>query len=198
MYYMSSMLHDAQERYPKIQKILLGVVLAARKLRHYFEAHPITVRSSYPLRCVLSNAHAPSRVAEWSVELSHYDINFDNNKTIKGKALAEFLAEWPEWTPTPMEEPEHRSALPRKEDPDSWAMYFDGAFSYEGAGAGVLIVSPTGEHLKYVVQLDFEKGKVSNNIAEYGGLLAGLRAVAGMGITQLVMRGDSQIGRAHV
>ena len=31
------------------------------------------------------------------------------------------------------------------------AMYFDGAFSLQGAGAGVLLVAPTGEHLKYVV-----------------------------------------------
>jgi hypothetical protein len=88
VYYVSSVLRDAREWYPEIQKILLGVVLAARKLRHYFEAHPITVRSSYPLSRMLSNAHAPSRVAEWSVELSHYDINFDNDKTIRSKALA--------------------------------------------------------------------------------------------------------------
>ena len=51
------------------------------------------VLSSYPLRCVLTNTHAPSRVAEWSVELSHYDIHFNNDKTIKSKSLAEFLAE---------------------------------------------------------------------------------------------------------
>ena len=38
------------------------------------------------------------------MELSHYDINFDNDKTIKSKALAEFLAEWPKWTPTPLED----------------------------------------------------------------------------------------------
>ena len=65
---------------------------------------------------------------EWSVELSHYGINFDNDKTIKSKALAEFLAEWTEWTPTPMEEPESHSAFPGMEDTDRWVMYFDGAF----------------------------------------------------------------------
>ena len=54
-------------------------------------------------------------------------------------------------------------------------MYFDGAFCYEGAGAGILIVSPSGEHLRYVVQLDFDQGKSSNNVAEYEGLLVGLR-----------------------
>ena len=94
VYYVSSMLRDSRERYPEIQKILMGVVLAARKLWHYFEAHPITVRTSYPLQRVLSNKHAPSRMAEWAVELSHFDIRFDNDKAIKSKALADFLADW--------------------------------------------------------------------------------------------------------
>ena len=37
-------------------------------------------------------------------------------------------------------------------------MYFDGSFSYHGAGAGVLLVSLTGEHLKYIVQMQFGNG----------------------------------------
>ena len=158
------MLRDARERYPEIQKILLGVVLAARKLRHYFETHPITVRTSYPLQCVLSNTHAPSRVVEWVVELSHFDICFNNYKDIKSKALADFLADWTEWTPTPVEEPVSLSPLPGMEDPNRWIIYFDGAFSYKGAGAVVVIEAPTREKLKYIMQMDFEKGKTSNNI----------------------------------
>ena len=42
------------------------------------------------------------------------------------------------------------------------------------------------------MQLDFDQGKSSNNVAEYEGLLAGLRAAAGLGIQQLVVRGDSR------
>ena len=60
-------------------------------------------------------------------------------------------------------------------------MYFDGAFSLQGAGAGVLLVAPTGEHLKYVVQMHFPREKSTNNTAEYEGLLAGLRIVADLG-----------------
>ena len=61
-------------------------------------------------------------------------------------------------------------------------MYFDGAFSYEGIGAGVVIEAPTREQLKYVVETVFVKWKTSNNVAEYEGLLSDLRAVAGLGI----------------
>jgi ribonuclease HI len=71
-------------------------------------------------------------------------------------------------------------------------MYFDGTFSHEGAGAGVLIVSPMGEHLKYIVQMDFGNGQSTNNTIVYEGLLAGLRAAIGLGIKRLVVYGDSQ------
>ena len=72
-------------------------------------------------------------------------------------------------------------------------MYFDGSFSYEGAGAGVLLVSPFGEQQRYAVQMKFNIGLSTNNTVEYEGLLAGLRAAACLGIKQLVVRGDSQL-----
>ena len=72
-------------------------------------------------------------------------------------------------------------------------MYFDGAFSLQGAGAGVLLIAPTGEHLKYVVQMHFPKEQATNNTTEYEGLLAGLRIAADLGIKKLIVRGDSQL-----
>ena len=70
-------------------------------------------------------------------------------------------------------------------------MYFDGAFSLQGAGAGVLLVSPTGEHLKYVVQMHFPREVSTKNTTEYEGLLASLRIAAELGIKKLIVRGDS-------
>ena len=49
MYYISEVLSETKTRYPQIQKLLYAVVLARHKLRHYFEAHPFTVVSSFPL-----------------------------------------------------------------------------------------------------------------------------------------------------
>ena len=69
-------------------------------------------------------------------------------------------------------------------------MYFDGAFSLQGASAGVLLVAPTGEHLKYVIQMHFPREMSSNNTAKYGGLLFGLRIVADLGVKKLIVRGD--------
>jgi hypothetical protein len=51
-------------------------------------------------------------------------------------------------------------------------MYFDGSLKLECTGAGVLLISPTGEQLKYVMQIFW---KVSNKEAGYESLLQGLR-----------------------
>ncbi|XP_073355340.1 uncharacterized protein [Aegilops tauschii subsp. strangulata] len=73
-------------------------------------------------------------------------------------------------------------------------MHFDGAFSGKGAGARVVLLSPTKDKLYYAVQLCFQCGeKVSNNIAEYEGLIASLKAAAALGIKRLTIKGDSQL-----
>jgi ribonuclease HI len=69
-------------------------------------------------------------------------------------------------------------------------MYFDGSLNLEGAGAGVLLISPTGEQLMYVLQIFW---KVSNNEAEYEALLHGLRLAASLGTKRLLVYGDSAV-----
>ncbi|XP_039834499.1 uncharacterized protein Mb2253c-like [Panicum virgatum] len=69
-------------------------------------------------------------------------------------------------------------------------MYFDGALNLDGAGAGILFISPRGEQLKYVLQLLF---KATNNAAEYEALIHGLRIAASLGIKSLITYGDSKV-----
>jgi ribonuclease HI len=69
-------------------------------------------------------------------------------------------------------------------------MYFDGSLKLEGAGAGVLLISPTGEQLKYVLQIFW---KVSNNEAKYEALLHELRLAASLGIKRLLVYDDSVV-----
>ena len=49
MYFMNEVLSDSKTRYPQIQKLLYTVLITKRKLRHYFESHPVTVVMSFPL-----------------------------------------------------------------------------------------------------------------------------------------------------
>jgi ribonuclease HI len=58
-------------------------------------------------------------------------------------------------------------------------MYFDGSMNLEGAGAGVLFISPQRDHLKYVLQIHY---KASNNGAKYEALIHGLRITVSLGI----------------
>jgi ribonuclease HI len=59
-----------------------------------------------------------------------------------------------------------------------------------GAGAGLLFVSPLGEHIRYAVRLHFP---TSNNMAKYEALLCGLKIAIETGIKRLDMRGDLQL-----
>jgi hypothetical protein len=58
-----------------------------------------------------------------------------------------------------------------------WKMFFDGASSREGVGAGVVLVSPAQETISLSYKLEFE---ATNNVAEYEALVLGLRAAKDM------------------
>lgn len=74
--------------------------------------------------------------------------------------------------------------------PEHWQMYFDGSLKLGGVGAGVLPVSPSREHLKYVLQILWP---ATNNEAEYEALLHGLRLAASLGINRLLVYGNSSV-----
>nr|AAT94049.1 putative polyprotein [Oryza sativa Japonica Group] len=99
--------------------------------------------------------------------------------SIKSQALADFVAEWTECQEDiPGEKMEH------------WTMHFDGSKRLSGTGAGVVLISPTGERLSYVLWIHFS---ASHNVAEYEALLHGPRIAISLGIKRLIVRGDSQL-----
>jgi ribonuclease HI len=69
-------------------------------------------------------------------------------------------------------------------------MYFDGSYTLKGVGADVVLIPPEGDTLKYVIQLEFP---VTNDIAEYDGLVTGLRLAKELGIRLLLIQEDSQL-----
>ena len=139
---------------------------------------------------MLRSPNTTGRVIEWNIELHGFQLEFSTTRIIKGAALADFMVEWT-GAPGP-EAGEDRSLSPGSEAPYGWVMYFDGIFARQGAGAGAVLISPTQDKLYYAVQLCFQHGeKVSNNIAEYEGLIAGLKATAALGVKRLTVRGDS-------
>jgi ribonuclease HI len=179
VYYVSEVLSDTKARYPQIQKLLYAVVLSRCKLQHYFEAHPVTVVSSFLLGEILRNPDAAGRIAKWSVELMGKMLAYAPRKAIKSQILADFIAEWTDTQVPPLQ-------IQAK----CWTLYFDGSVMKTGAGAGLLFISPLGEHMRYAVRLHFP---ASNNMAEYEALLCGLRIAIETGVKRLDLRGDSQL-----
>ena len=69
-------------------------------------------------------------------------------------------------------------------------MHFDGSKMRTGLGAGVVLTSPKGDKLKYVLQIHFA---ASNNVAEYEALIHGLRLAKELGIRRILCYGDSDL-----
>jgi ribonuclease HI len=179
VYFISEVLSETKVRYPQIQKLLYAVILTRRKLRHYFESHPVTVVSSFPLEEIIQSREASGRIAKWAVELMGETLSFAPRKAIKSQVLADFLAEWTntQLPTTPIQ-------------PELWTVYFDGSLMKTGAGVGLLFISPLGKHLRYVICLHF---LASNNVAEYEALVNGLPVAVELGVRRLDARGDSQL-----
>jgi ribonuclease HI len=68
-----------------------------------------------------------------------------------------------------------------------------GAKCKNSARAGVVLVSPEGDALRYTIQIDFTNPTLTNNIAKYEGLLTGLRIAISLGIRRLLVKGDSKV-----
>jgi ribonuclease HI len=69
-------------------------------------------------------------------------------------------------------------------------MYFDGSVMKEGAGVGLVFISPLGVRMEYMVRLHFP---ASNNIAEYEALINNVRIAAELGIRRLEIKGDPEL-----
>ncbi|XP_034197876.1 uncharacterized protein LOC117613376 [Prunus dulcis] len=197
VFYTSKALLDAETCYPKLEKLILALVVSARKLRPYYQAHRVIVMTDFPLRSILHNPDAFQRLMKWAIELSQYDLLYRPKAAIKAQALADFVAEF-----TPLAEKEKlvnqkkesskadgTSAEP-SQPRDMWQLRVDGASNQKGAGAGVVITTPDGTLLEQAITLGFP---ASNNEAEYEALLAGLRLAKELAIKRLAIYSDSQL-----
>ena len=89
VYYVSKSLHEAEIKYSPLEKAILAVVHASRKLPHYFQAHTVVVLTRLPLKSVLWTADYTGRITLWNTILAAFDIKYMPRTSIKGQVLAE-------------------------------------------------------------------------------------------------------------
>ena len=135
--------------------------------------------TDFPLGDILHNKDATGHISKWAVELGALNMEFTPRKAIKSQALADFVAEW-----TKIQQPISNTIL------EHWKMYFDGSLKLGEAGASVLLISPDGKQLKYVLQILWQ---ATNNEAEYEALIHELRVAITLRIKRLLVYGDSAV-----
>ena len=84
VYYCSRALRGAEERYLRMEELILALVTTARKLHPYFQAHTIEVPKEYPMKQVLHKLKTLGRLMKWAIELSEFDIRNKPKTAIKG------------------------------------------------------------------------------------------------------------------
>jgi hypothetical protein len=98
VYYVSDVLHDTKTRCLEVHKLYYAVLIASRKLCHDFQAHKISVVTSYPLRAMLHNPNATGKIAKWAAELVEFELDFITRHLIKSQVPVDFVVDW---TPPP-------------------------------------------------------------------------------------------------
>ena len=64
VYYVSNSLHEAEVHYLPLEKAILAVVHATRKLPHYFQAHTVVVLTQLLLKSILRSMDYTGRIAK--------------------------------------------------------------------------------------------------------------------------------------
>uniref|UniRef100_A0A2N9GP36 RNase H type-1 domain-containing protein n=1 Tax=Fagus sylvatica TaxID=28930 RepID=A0A2N9GP36_FAGSY len=100
VYYTSKAFQGAEERYPAMEKLALALVIAARKLRPYFQSHKIIVLTNHPLHKAMNKPDAAGRLIQWAVELKEkpdeeWEIEIDGS-SVKGAGGVGIVFKTPE------------------------------------------------------------------------------------------------------
>ncbi|GJS25325.1 reverse transcriptase domain-containing protein [Tanacetum coccineum] len=187
VYFVSKALKETEINYSAMEKLILALVFAAKRLRRYFQAHPIVVITDQPIKQVISKPDASGRLQKWSVLLGEHNISYRPRTAVKGQILADFL----------IEKPETDAVLPQSEVKlqEPWILFTDGSSCVDGSGAGLILTNPEGMEFTYALRFEFT---ATNNEAEYEALIAGLRIAARMGVRNLEANVDSRLVANHV
>ncbi|GKB71436.1 reverse transcriptase domain-containing protein [Tanacetum coccineum] len=162
--------------YTPMEKLVLSLVFAAKRLRRYFQAHLIAVITDQPIKQIMSRPDVAGRLQKWSVMLGEYNITYRPRTSVKGQILADFLVE--------------KNTLMVEVPQEPWILFMDGSSCIDRSSAGLILTSPEGTKFTYALRFQFI---ASNNKVEYEALIAGLLIATRMGMRNVHVSVDSKL-----
>ncbi|GJW16674.1 reverse transcriptase domain-containing protein [Tanacetum coccineum] len=163
VYFVSRALQGPELNYTPMEKLILSLVFAAKRLQRYFQAHPIAIITDQPIKQIISRPDVAGRLQKWST-------------------LENFLVE------NPAESLPDTSVVETPQEP--WTLFTDGSSCVDGSGAGLILTSPEGTKFTYALRLQVT---ASNNEVEYEALIVGLRITAQIGVHNVHVSVDSKL-----
>ena len=144
VYYVSKTLVDTETRYLPLEKLVLALMHATRKLPHYFQAHTVYVLTEYPLQSLIKRFDFTGQIAKWGTQLNSFDIRYRPRSSVKDQVLVDFVAEF---------SPRRDVEVVFHVDIQMWKVFVDDASSAMGAGVGIVIITPKGIRLEHFFQV---------------------------------------------
>ena len=118
VYYISKTLVNAETRYLPLERLVLALVHATRKLPHYFQVHTVYVLTEYPLQSLLKRFDSMRQIVKWETRLGAFDIRYKPRSSVKGQVLADFVAEF---------SPRNKGEMVCHLESRPWRVFVDGA-----------------------------------------------------------------------
>nr|GEV59579.1 reverse transcriptase domain-containing protein [Tanacetum cinerariifolium] len=99
VYFVSRALQGPKLNYTPMEKLVLALFFAAKRLRRYFQAHLIAVITGQPIKQIISRPNVAVRLQKWSVMLGEHNIAYRPRTFIKGQILVDLFIEKPDEAP---------------------------------------------------------------------------------------------------
>ncbi|KAJ1396105.1 Ribonuclease H-like superfamily [Sesbania bispinosa] len=159
---------DTEARYTTQEKFYLGVVYAAQKYKHYFQAHTVQIVSkSEGIKLMINNSFVTGRLSKWALLISEYDIQLVQPHKLGCQAVADMMALCSNQCQEEINE-DLKGGMPEVnechvEEEKWWTMKFDGTPS-----------SPIGLKMALEMKVDYQNVQGASNLVikqlkgEYG------------------------------
>ena len=195
IYYVSKSLHEAKTHYLPLEKVVLAIVRATRRLPHYFQAHTMVVLTQLPLQALLRKSYYTGKITKWGTMLGAYDVRYMPCIAIKGQALADFVAKFAK---SIVDDGKKiiETMMVSISVVVTWEVYTDGAANRKGLRVGVVLITPKKLVIKKSLCLGF---LATNNEVEYEALLVGMAMFSKLGREAIEVYSDSRlvVGQAN-